>query len=145
MKTHQPARIVVIEDNPGDVLLLRHALDAQPTEYQLEVLEDGEQALSFIREFRSQNHEPTPCVLVLDLYLPKYDGFAVLKTIRREPALAGLNVVALTGATSAEEEAEIRNLGVRLYRKKPTDIDELWKLGEEIMAVCNESAFRAAV
>jgi CheY-like chemotaxis protein len=70
LKKAEPARIVVIEDNPADVTLLRLALDAQGDPYQLEVLSDGEQALRFVREYASMPGTPEPCVLILDLHLP---------------------------------------------------------------------------
>ena len=75
MKEGSPARIVLIEDNPGDVLLIRLVLDEQSFKYQLEVLGDGEQALRFVREYCGSVCGHSPCVLVLDLHLPKYNGF----------------------------------------------------------------------
>jgi len=83
----QPARILVIEDNAYDIVLLRHALDQQGEDYELEILSDGEQALQFVREHRTRAREPEPCVILLDLYLPAYDGMAVLRAIRQAPAL----------------------------------------------------------
>jgi CheY-like chemotaxis protein len=138
VSTDKPARIVLIEDNPADVWLLRKALDAQDFNYQLDVLEDGEQALRFVREYCHNSGEPLPCVVVLDLHLPRYDGLDVLKRLRYEPSLSDVQVVALTGSTSPGEEAEIMAFGVRLYRQKPDDFDGVLKLGEEIIAVCKE-------
>jgi CheY-like chemotaxis protein len=145
MKAEQIFRIILVEDNPADVFVLRHALDAQGEPYQLEVLKDGEEALCFVREYCGQDSEPIPCVLVLDLHLPKYDGLAVLKAIGQEPALSHMRVVALTGVTSPAEEAEIQSLGVRLYRTKPTDLNELNRLAEEIFAICKEQTLKAAM
>ena len=73
----QPARILVIDDNALDIVLLRHALDQQGEDYELEILSDGEQALQFVHEHRTRVREPEPCVILLDLYLPVYDGMAV--------------------------------------------------------------------
>jgi chemotaxis family two-component system response regulator Rcp1 len=145
VKHDSPARIVLIEDNPGDVLLLRFVLDEQRFEYQLEVLDDGEQALHFVRDYCGAACGPSPCVLVLDLHLPKYDGFEVLKALRQEPALSGLRVVALTGSTSPEEETRLHSFGVQLYRRKPTDLEGMLKLGKEIIEVCKEHVLKAAV
>jgi CheY-like chemotaxis protein len=138
------AQIILIEDNPADVLLLRHALDAQDCQHHLEVLEDGEQALRFVRGYCGGRAEPSPCVLILDLHLPKYDGLEVLGAIRKEPALAFMRVVVLTGVTSAEEELRILAMGARLYRQKPVTLEGLMKLGEEIIAICEEAPINAA-
>ncbi len=65
----QPARILVIEDNPFDIVLLRHALDKQGEDYELEILSNGEEALRFVHEHRTRVREPEPCVILLDRYL----------------------------------------------------------------------------
>lgn len=129
-----------MEDNQADVFLLRHAFDEHGEKYQLEVLRDGAEAIQFVKKQRELGHEPNPCAIVLDLHLPKHDGAAVLKAIRDEPSLAHIQVVALTSLASPTEENEVRNLGIRLYRAKPTDLDEWIKLAGEILAICRDEA-----
>jgi CheY-like chemotaxis protein len=131
-----PAKILVVEDNQADVFLLRHALDEHAEDYQLEVLRDGAEAIRFVQQQRTIASEPTPCAIVLDLHLPKLDGAAVLKAIRLEPALAHIHVVALTSFSSPREETEVRNLGIKLYRSKPTDLDGWIELAGEILELC---------
>ena len=138
--TGSPARILVVEDNQADVFLLRHALDEHGKEYQLEVLRDGGEALRFVEHQRMLARDPNPCAIVLDLHLPKHDGAAVLKAIRDEPTLAHIQVVALTSFASPTEEKEVRELGIRLYRAKPTDLDEWIRLAGDILAICTEGA-----
>jgi CheY-like chemotaxis protein len=84
-------------------------------------------------------------VIVLDLHLPKLDGATVLKAIRQEPALAFVHVVALTTLASPKDEREVRELGVRLYRAKPTLVEEWIKLAGEILEVCREQTHAAYV
>lgn len=139
-KHANPAKIVMVEDNAADVFLLRHALDQHSEHYILDVLRDGEEAIAFVTHQRSAGPDAEPCVIVLDLHLPKHDGTAVLKTIRREPALATVHVVALTTIASPKDEQEIRDLGVRLYRSKPTLVEEWIKLAGEILRICKEQA-----
>jgi len=134
-----PAKILVIEDNPGDVTLLRFALDYHKEEYQLELLPDGEAALRFVEAQRTLASEPEPCVIVLDLNLPKADGKAVLSAIKQEPVLAQVNVVALSSFVSPRDELEIQRLGARIYRAKPMQLDEWTTLAAEIMAICRDS------
>jgi CheY-like chemotaxis protein len=139
-KSSSPAKIVVVEDNSADVFLLRHALEQHTEEYVLEVLRDGEEAIQFVEFQRSAGPHAEPCVIVLDLHLPKQDGAAVLKVIKQEPALALVNVVALTTLASPKDEQEVRDLGVRLYKAKPTLLEEWIKLAGEILEICHEQS-----
>lgn len=144
MTSPQPSRIVLIEDNPGDIFLLRHALAAYGDQYQIEVLDDGKKALDYVCR-HCQSNGTGPCVLVLDLHLPIFDGLQVLQAIRQEPELDGLRIVAITGFASRQEETAVRNLGVQLYRNKPNELSGFQKLAEEIIAVCNEHSSVTAV
>jgi CheY-like chemotaxis protein len=144
-KRPSPAKIVVVEDNSADVFLLRHALDQHNEEYVLEILRDGEEAIDFVDRRRSASPNGEPCVIVLDLHLPKHDGTAVLKVIRKEPALALVHVVALTTLASPKDEQEVRDLGVRLYRAKPTLVEEWINLAGEILEICHERSGAALV
>jgi len=139
----QPARILVIEDNALDIVLLRHALDQQGEDYELEILSDGEQALQFVREHRTRVREPEPCVILLDLYLPAYDGMAVLRAIRQAPALEHIHVVVLTAQASPSQEIEIASMGA-LYRKKSILLKDVVELAAEIIAICKSSSTAAA-
>jgi len=84
--------------------------------------------------------DPTPCAIVLDLHLPKHDGAAVLKAIRAEPRLAHIHVIALTSIASPTEEKEVRKMGLRLYRSKPTELDGWIKLAGDILEICRDGA-----
>ena len=142
---HQPARILVIEDSPADILLLRHALDAQGDDYEIEVLRDGAEALEFVaaqRTFQDQSH---PCVIVLDLHLPKHNGLIVLEAIKQQPALLHIHVVALSSYTSPHDQAEVMALGVRRYCEKPSDLDSWLTLASDILALCRETNVSAMV
>lgn len=135
-----PAQILVMEDNPADVHLLRMALDHHGEEYRLELLRDGEEAIRFVQSQHTSPSDPEPCVIVLDLHLPRHDGKAVLQAIRKEPAIAHVHVVALSSLPSPYDELEVQRLGVRLCRTKPTELDEWLALAAEILAICREPA-----
>jgi len=138
------SRILVIEDNSADVFMLRHALDQHAEPYVLEVLRDGAEAIAFVNLQRTSDAKGEPCVIVLDLHLPKHGGADVLKAIRQEPVLAHVGVVALTTSASPRDEQEVRDLGVRLYKAKPSLIDEWITLAREILDVCRSHTPRAA-
>lgn len=139
------AYILVIEDNPGDVELLRLALDQQGQEYALKVLRDGSEALDFVHEQRKRGlATPKPCVIVMDLHLPKHDGVAVLEAIRSSPVLAHIHVVVLTSCATPLEQDKVRQLGIRFYREKSTDLEEFFDVAEQILAICSGRAAGAA-
>jgi CheY-like chemotaxis protein len=133
-----PAKILVMEDNPADVHLLRMALDHHGEQYRLELLQDGEEALRFVHSQRTAPSAPEPCVIILDLHLPRHDGKAVLRAIKHEPSLCHVHVVALTSVPSPSDEREVRLLGVRLCKAKPMELDEWLALAAEILAICRE-------
>lgn len=145
MSESKAPKIVIVEDNPPDVHLFRYALDQQGEEYQLEVLRDGEEALRFVREQRSCEPDAAPCVIVLDLHLPKVDGKEVLTAIKGVPELSHVRVAVLTSSANPLEEAEVRQIGVRLYRTKPTQLHEFEEVAKEILAICKDQSLSAAV
>lgn len=143
MPQKTPPQIVIIEDNPADIRLLRQALDHQAKPYTIEVLTDGETALRFLRENCPLGEHP--CLIVLDLHLPRYDGAEVLRAIRRTPNLSHVDVAVLTTVASPSEEAEVLELGVSLYSRKPTDWDDFVALGAELLALCYGEKVKAAI
>jgi|SRR6185437_227398 len=130
-----PHRIVAIEDNPGDSNLLRMALDEQSEPYVLEILPDGESALDFIRHHCSG---PEPCLIILDLNLPRYDGVMILRAIRAQPELAHVKVVVMTSFASPVQKQEVLALGIEFYQTKPGNWQEMVDLARELIAICNK-------
>jgi CheY-like chemotaxis protein len=134
---------VLIDDNDVDVALFRYALDQHKEAYELEVLEDGQAALQFVSEHRSGAREPIPCVILLDLYLPLFDGIAVLQAIRKAPALEHIRVVIFTGMASPRQEVEIASMGA-LYRRKTSSLDDIVNLAKEVLSLCKNASKTAA-
>jgi len=130
-----PAQILLIEDNPAESELLKYAFDQLRKPYELTVLQDGEEAIHFVQENGSQH--PVPCVIVLDLGLPKYDGLTVLQAIKAESEFAHVKIVVLTSGVSPIVEAQILKAGVHLYRTKPSSLEQVLALSAEILALCN--------
>jgi CheY-like chemotaxis protein len=133
----------MVEDNTADVHLLQYVLNETGEEYELEVLRDGEEALRFIQQWGATRHEQ-PCIILLDLHLPRYDGVEVLWAIRQEPTLSHVHVAILTTSASPDEERAVAALGVQSYRRKPRDLDEFKLLAEEILRICREEPLRMA-
>jgi chemotaxis family two-component system response regulator Rcp1 len=135
-------RIVLIEDSDSDVWLLRACLESVATNYDLIVLADGEAALKFVEEERA-GIEPRPCVIVLDLHLPKHDGLEILAAIRRTPALENITALIVSSSPSPEKMRQIKELNVA-YAEKPNSIEGYHALAKRIWALC-ESTFGVAV
>ena len=132
------ATIVIIEDNLPDVVLLREALEEHGASYELTVIGDGEAALEYVASLPPG--APLPCLLILDLNLPKRDGIEVLRGIRESAALSRVRVVVLTTSDSPSEREMVEAIGVRAYFRKPVDLDSFMALGGVLKEICQEQA-----
>lgn len=131
-----PARIVLVDDNVADVKLMKIAFAGKGSDYQLEVLRSGEDALRFVKDHKgSDGVKNNPCVIVLDLNLPHYDGLVVLKAIKESPELANVNVVVLSGFASPKQMETITRLGAT-YMQKPLELADYLALGSKVMEIC---------
>jgi CheY-like chemotaxis protein len=119
----RPIEVLLVEDDPGDVLLTREAFDHQKVHNRLHVVNNGEDAINFVRQQGSFVDAPVPDLVLLDLNLPGMHGREVLATIKEDPALRTIPVVILT--TSEAEEDVLRSylLHANAYVTKPVDFD----------------------
>jgi chemotaxis family two-component system response regulator Rcp1 len=129
------AKILVVEDNPSDVFFLRRSLKKYVDEVELEIAPDGERALEFIRDLRANPRQLQPCVILLDLHLPKFSGLEVLRRLREEPVLRNVEVVVTTNLASPEEEKQLQALQAH-SRLKPTNLAQYEELALELIAIC---------
>lgn len=130
------ANILVIEDNSSDVFLLRRALiEAEGDNFQLEIVPDGERALELIENPDGNR----PCVIVLDLHIPKHDGMEILQALRQSPALNHIRVLVTTNAASPREADELSKMGVEL-RLKPRNLSEFAKLASDLLTICKNGS-----
>jgi chemotaxis family two-component system response regulator Rcp1 len=134
-------RIVLIEDSDADVWLLQDCLKAVATNHELIILKDGEQALEFIEKER-EGLEPRPCVIVLDLHLPKHDGLELLAAIRRAPALEHVRALIISSMPTPQIQRQIQELGVA-YAEKPNSLQGYAALATKVWELC-ESSFGVA-
>jgi two-component system, chemotaxis family, response regulator Rcp1 len=119
----RPARILVVEDNPGDVRLIREALLAGGIGHQLSVVGDGEAALEFLRHQGAHAAALRPDLVLLDLNLPRLDGRAVLRAIKDDEALQRIPVVVFTTSSSHQDIAASYGLRANAVVTKPIDLD----------------------
>jgi two-component system, chemotaxis family, response regulator Rcp1 len=128
--------ILLAEDNPGDVLLFREALNSRQLACNVVVAPDGQRAIALLGG-PGETPEPAwrPHLIVLDVNLPKHNGDAVLRHVRRQPWLQGVPVIMLTSSASPADRAEAISLGANLYLQKSSDLDELLEVGKIVEAV----------
>jgi two-component system, chemotaxis family, response regulator Rcp1 len=126
--------ILLAEDNPGDVLLFREALSSCQLPCNLVIAPDGQKAIALLGE---EEEAPAwrPHLIVLDVNLPKHNGDAVLRHVRRLPWLRGVPVIMLTSSASPADRATAMELGANLYLQKSSDLDELLGVGKTIQEV----------
>jgi chemotaxis family two-component system response regulator Rcp1 len=133
-------KILLAEDNRGDVLLVREALAAQKIPYELYLVRNGGEALEFVAHMGQAGGGPCPDVLLLDLNLPKADGTAVLAEFRKHPECARTPVIVITSSDASRDRQRMEALGVAHYFRKPSDLDEFLKLGGIVRQVAEDAA-----
>ncbi len=136
-------RILLVEDNPGDVYLLRKALEAADVHMELMVIADGAEAISCVAGRGKYAGLPPPALAVLDLNLPKHGGVEVLKAIRENAAWADLPVVVFSSSPSPRDEAEAQAIGVQRYIRKALDLDSFMETGRILKDVLDQNAASA--
>lgn len=115
------APILVAEDNDDDLCLLRHYLQLAGVTHPVISVGDGEQLIEFLRPLCDPARSVAvvrPCVLFLDINMPKMDGFEALAWIRAQPALRDLPVIALSGAIEPRDVQRASNLGIAQFVTK---------------------------
>lgn len=117
-------QILLVEDNPGDVRLIREALRASPLRNALHVARDGDEAMAFLRREGPWAQAPRPNLILLDLNLPRKDGREVLSEIKADPDLKRIPVLVLTTSTAAEDVRRSYDAHANCYLTKPVRLDD---------------------
>lgn len=118
--------ILLVEDNPDDVDLTLEALKGSAVANHLHVVEDGVEALAYLRHAGRYAGAPTPDIVLLDLNLPRKSGHEVLAEIKADPGLRRIPVVILTTSAAESDVARSYDLSANCYITKPVDVDEFF-------------------
>jgi CheY-like chemotaxis protein len=121
-------RILVAEDNPADVYLIRAALAKHAVDLPLQVAPDGSAALQILGEQETLG-ETELSLIILDLNLPRHDGIEILERIRNVKLLAGVPVAILTSSDSPRDQAVTSALGAACFLRKPSKLEQFLSLG----------------
>lgn len=124
--------ILLVEDSPGDVRLTQEVFRDGNVRNHLSVVEDGVQALAFLRKQSPYTHTPYPDLILLDLNLPRKDGRTVLKEIKADEKFRRIPVVILTTSSAEEDIVEAYNLHANCYITKPIDLEQFIQVVKSI-------------
>lgn len=124
--------ILLVEDNEGDIRLLKEAFKVGKTKKNLNVVSDGEKALSYLRKEGSYISSSRPDLIILDLNLPRKDGHEVLKAIKQDESLKRIPVIILTSSAANSDIIKVYNDYAICYIIKPYALDEVFNLTTKI-------------
>jgi two-component system, chemotaxis family, response regulator Rcp1 len=123
----QPVDILLVEDNPVDVLMTKEAFNSGRVCNHLHVVEDGEEAMDFLYKRGKYASAPSPEIILLDLNLPRKDGREVLTEIKGDPSLRHIPVMILTTSASREDIWRSYDLQANCFITKPVDMEQFTK------------------
>jgi chemotaxis family two-component system response regulator Rcp1 len=118
------SEILMVDDNPADIDLTTEVLAQIEGRYHMNSVNDGEEAISFLRHQGKYAKAPVPDLVVLDLNLPRKDGCEVLSNIRADPALARIPVVVFTTSQANSDISRSYDVGANCYLRKPGNLAE---------------------
>jgi CheY-like chemotaxis protein len=135
MSEHQVLELVdvlLVEDDPGDVLMTREAFEHYRIRNNLHVVSDGEQALHFLRKTGDYADVPRPGLILLDLNLPRRNGLEVLAEMKADADLLTIPVVVLTTSQADEDIVRSYALHANAYISKPVDFERFIEVIRQI-------------
>ncbi|HVW34408.1 MAG TPA: response regulator [Acidimicrobiia bacterium] len=127
-----PVEILLVEDDPGDVLMTKEALADAKMANVLHVVSNGEEALNFLFQRGEYADAPRPGLILLDLNLPRVDGREVLAQIKAEEVLRRIPVVVLTTSEAEEDILRSYDLHANAYVTKPVDFEAFVKVVRQV-------------
>jgi CheY-like chemotaxis protein len=128
MLNPEKIKVLVVEDNPNDVTIIKRAMRKSEVKCELSFARDGEEALNFLYRQGEFEDAPRPDLILLDLRLPKIDGLEVLAKIKNDNRLRRIPVIVLTISTSQEDMVRAYDSGAASYMTKPVDSKDFERL-----------------
>jgi chemotaxis family two-component system response regulator Rcp1 len=128
----QPLSVLLVEDDPGDVMIAREALAAGRLSTDLHVVTDGVEAMSYLRRLDGYADATRPDLILLDLNLPRKSGHEVLAEVKQDPELRRIPVVVLTTSQAQDDVAKSYDLHASVHVSKPADFDQFTEVVRQI-------------
>jgi len=134
MRNHaaRPVEVLLVEDNPGDVRLMRVAMREGKALTRLSVAADGVEALAFLRREGAHVNAPRPDIILLDLNLPQKNGREVLSEIKADESLRSIPVIVLTTSSADKDILQCYYLHANCYTVKPVDLERFLEVAKSI-------------
>jgi two-component system response regulator len=123
--------ILLVDDDPGDVHLTLEALKRSKLYSSIDNVDNGEEALAYLRQEGKYAKSPRPDLILLDLNMPRKDGRETLEEIKKDPQLHRIPVVVLTTSSSESDILKSYDLGANCYITKPVDLTQFMKVIHE--------------
>lgn len=120
----EAADVLLVEDNPGDVRLIKEAFRSIDRNLEFDVVMDGEAAVKYAKRHFSADSDSRPDLILLDLNLPRVDGFGILETLNEELEVPPPPVLILSSSATREDIERSYRKGCHAYLVKPDDMDE---------------------
>jgi CheY-like chemotaxis protein len=127
-----PLDFLLVEDDPGDVMIAREALKESQLESRLTVVPDGDAALAYLRRENEYEAATRPDLILLDLNLPGRTGHEVLAEVKADSTLRKIPVVVLTTSGAPEDVARSYDLHANVFVTKPVDFDHFSHVVKQI-------------
>lgn len=124
--------VLLVEDDPGDVLIAQEALLAGHVDSRLDVVSDGVEAIAYLRNEDGYADAARPDLILLDLNLPRKSGHEVLAEVKADPALRSIPVVVLTTSGLVEDVSRCYDHYANVYVTKPVDFDQFAQVVKQI-------------
>ncbi|QBI55747.1 Response regulator rcp1 [Streptomonospora litoralis] len=128
----QAIEVLLVEDDPGDVLMTKEAFQEHKVGNRLHVVSDGVEALRFLRREDEYADAPVPHLILLDLNLPRKDGREVLEEVKRDDTLSHIPIVVLTTSEAEEDILRSYRLHANAYVAKPVDFEQFIQVVRQI-------------
>ena len=129
---NRPVRILLVEDNYGDVLLTQQAFSKAKMLNEITVARDGEKAMQILNREGEHEGKLLPDLILLDLNLPKMDGKEVLAAIKNDPVLRSVPVIVLTSSKAEQDVVRSYQLNANSYLLKPVDLESFYLVVQAI-------------
>jgi chemotaxis family two-component system response regulator Rcp1 len=123
-RPRKPVEILLVEDSPDDAELMVEALSACALPTRVTVLEDGEEAMKYLRHEDPYADAPSPNMVILDLHLPRKNGYEVLLEVKQDRHLRQIPVVILTSFDTTHTVCQVYEAHANCFVRKPADLEE---------------------
>ncbi|HCE44486.1 MAG TPA: hypothetical protein DET40_13135 [Lentisphaeria bacterium] len=134
-KKNKLIQVFMVEDNPDDIELTLEAFKESNREFNVNVAQDGIEAMKYLRKEGEFSGRPRPDLILLDLNMPRMNGFEVLAELNKDSSLKEIPVAVLSISQSENDKSKVKDLNAKAYFVKPTGLDGLFDVIQKLVAI----------